>query len=391
MKIFFRRIHLYLGLSAGLVILTACLTGAILVFEKDLQMAMNKERYFVDAGARRLPLDHMVQRVKDSFATARINSIKIYESATRSAEVNVSFPSKDKKPREGRKKELTKAASQRQPGSTIFIDPYTGQILKKYSYQETGFYTVFKLHRWLLGTEGSVGKYIVGISTLIFLFILLTGIILWWPKTKRILAQRVKIKWNAGWKRINHDMHLVFGFYSAIFLFIIAFTGLAWSFEWFNNGIYKLTGSPMKPAQAPRTVFVANAKSISFENAFVAAKAMAPHAAFYNITMPKDSTEAFTITTLRRNAIHENATDAIYLDQYSGKFLGRLDFANRSVGAKLRATFKPVHTGSIGGVPTKILAFVVCLLGVTFPITGTVMWINRCKRKKALRSGLMKH
>ena len=129
MKIFFRRIHLYLGLSAGLVILTACLTGAILVFEKDLQMAMNKERYFVDAGARRLPLDHMVQRVKDSFATARINSIKIYESATRSAEVNVSFPSKDKKPREGGKKEQTKAASQRQPGSTIFIDRYTGQIL----------------------------------------------------------------------------------------------------------------------------------------------------------------------------------------------------------------------------------------------------------------------
>jgi len=98
---------------------------------------------------------------------------------------------------------------------------------------------MLSLHRWLLG--GDTGKLIVGICTLLFLFILITGIILWWPKTKNILLHRLKIKSNGGWKRLNHDLHIVLGFYCAIFLFLFAFTGLAGSFSWFNKGIYKAT------------------------------------------------------------------------------------------------------------------------------------------------------
>ena len=58
MKVFFRRIHLYLSLAAGLVILVACLTGAMLVFEKEAQMALNKDRYFVEATGQKIPLEN---------------------------------------------------------------------------------------------------------------------------------------------------------------------------------------------------------------------------------------------------------------------------------------------------------------------------------------------
>ena len=142
--------------------------------------------------------DLLVKAVKDSFPQAKINGIKLYEAADRSAEVSVTFSDKKEKTAEAPKgKTEKKGKPQRQPGFTIFVNPYTGQVLEKYSYRETGFYQVFALHRWLLGGEGSVGKYIVGVSTFIFLFILLTGIILWWPKTKRIMQQRLRIKWYA--------------------------------------------------------------------------------------------------------------------------------------------------------------------------------------------------
>ena len=148
MKVFFRRIHLYLGLAAGLVIMLCCLTGAILVFEKDLQMAMNKKRYYVEAGINKLSLDELVKKVKDSFPTAKINGIKVYEAADRSAELNVSFPpKKENKPGAPKQEGKKPAAPQRQPGFTIFINPYTGQVLEKYSYRETWFYTAFALHR----------------------------------------------------------------------------------------------------------------------------------------------------------------------------------------------------------------------------------------------------
>jgi len=380
MKIFFRRIHLYLSLAAGLVILIACLTGAILVFEKDLQMAFNKERYYVKAGAEKLSPDELVKFVKDSFPKAKINSVKLYEDADRSAEVSISLAPGKKKPAQS----SAKPSQQRQPGFTIFIDPYTGKILEKYSYQETWFYTVFSLHRWLLGGNDSIGKYIVGISTFIFLFILITGVVLWWPKTRNIIKQRFKVKWDAGWKRLNHDLHIVFGFYSCIFLFIFAFTGLAWSFEWFNNGIYKVTNSPLKPKPAPKSVYVAAAKQVQLGDALKAAKTFNTGVEFYNMQLPKDSAEAITVSALSKHAVHESATDAVYIDQYSGKVLGTLAYTERSLGARVRSTFKPVHTGSIWGTPSKIIAFIVCIFGVSFPITGTIMWLNRVKKKQVL-------
>jgi uncharacterized iron-regulated membrane protein len=392
MKVFFRRIHLYLSLAAGLVILTACLTGAILVFEKDLQMGLNKHRYYVEASGSRLSAEQLIEKVKTSFPGHKVSGIKLYKDTERSAEVAISAPPK-KDAQSAAKPEPSKpqtanpqaakaqAPPQRQPGFTVFMNPYTGEVLEKYSYQETFFYQVFALHRWLLGGQGSIGKYIVGISTLIFLFILITGIILWWPRTRRIMVRRLKIKWNSGWKRVNHDMHLVFGFYSAIFLFILAFTGLAWSFEWFNNGIYKVTNSPLKQAPPPQSVFLAGAKRISPDEALSAALNVNRNAEFYQLSLPKDSSEVFSISSLSTNAVHEGATDAVYVDQYSGKVAGTLAYSERSLGARVRSTFKPVHTGSIWGWPTKILAFIVCLMGVTFPITGTIMWLNRTRKK----------
>lgn len=383
MKIFFRRIHLYLSFAAGLVILICCLTGAILVFEKDLQMAFNKERYYVPVSGTRLSADSLVKGVKAAYPGAKVNGLKLYMEASRSVEVSVGLPPKKEKeetkvPKGGAEK---KSPPQRQPGFTIFVNPYTGEVLEKYSYSETFFYKVFALHRWLLGGNNSIGKLIIGISTFIFLFILLTGIILWWPKTKKNLKQRLNIKWGAGWKRINHDMHLVFGFYSAIFLFIFAFTGLAWSFEWFNKGIYDVTNSPLKPPPPPKSNYVADANSISFDKALAAAQNVYPSAEFYNVSVPKDSTDAVNVTLLGNDAVHESATDAVYIDQYSGVVLGKMAFSERSLGAQVRSTFKPVHTGSIWGMPSKIIAFVVCLLGVTFPITGTIMWYNRTRKK----------
>ena len=388
MKVFFRRIHLYLGLAAGLVILIACLTGAILVFEKDLQMAFNKDRYYVSHTGNKLSADSLVSKVKLAFAGAKINNVKVYGNHERSAEINIT-PAAKKETNATNSQPLDKKQGppERQPGYTIFINPYTGDILDKYSYRETGFYTVFALHRWLLGGQNSIGKLIVGVSTLIFLFIILTGIILWWPKTKKILQKRLTLKWSAGWKRINHDLHIVLGFYSSILLFIFAFTGLAWSFEWFNKGIYKVTNSSMKPPPPPASTYLSNAKTISFEQALATAFEHAADAEYYNVSVPKDSVGTVNVSVLKNNSVHESATDMLYLDQYSGKLLSKMDFADRNLGARVRSTFKPVHTGSIWGMPSKIIAFIVCLLGASFPITGTIMWINRTRKKKK-RAGI---
>ena len=138
----------------------------------------------------------------------------------------------------------------------------------------------------------------------------------------------------------------------------------------------------MKPPATPESTYIADAKTISFDQAYQAATANVAGVEYYNISAPKDSAATMNVSVLKNNSVHESATDMLYLDQYSGKVLGKMDFEDRNLGARVRSTFKPVHTGSIWGLPSKIIAFIVCLLGASFPITGTIMWINRAWKKK---------
>lgn len=416
MKIFFRRIHLYLGLTAGLVITISCLTGALLVFEKELTEAFNQGRYYIQPSGERLPLDKVAEMVKQQVPGAGISRIQVFADPTRTLQVLLEEGKKGGKKEgkgEGRKegkgegraeakenaqgdvkaisqsekKDKSAGAEKGAPkkekgGRTAFVNPYTGKVVELYSYQQTFYYQIFSLHRWLLA--GPTGKVITGASTLIFVFILITGIVLWWPKTRNIFKQRIKVKWDGGWKRLNHDLHVVLGFYAAIFLFVSAFTGLTWSYEWFSNGLYAMLSTSPKPMAAPVSApaAVPEGKHISYETALATVRQSVPDAIFYTLSAPKDSTASFMVSLLPANAFQEAATTTYYLDQFSGKVLQSQTFAQRNLGQKIRGTIKPLHTGAIFGMPSKILALFVALLGVIFPTTGTIMWLNRTRKKK---------
>jgi uncharacterized iron-regulated membrane protein len=391
MKSFFRTIHLYLSLAAGIVIAIICLTGAILVFEKEWQMSLFPERYKVEAGTNKASLDLMITNLQSAVKGAKVRSVKVFDDPTRTVEISYMEAEKGGKKKtenaeKNKNKTGTKGKKEEKPkklgeggGSTAFMNPYTGELIQLYTHRNAFFYTIFATHRWLLADE--IGKLITGISTFIFLFILITGIVLWWPKNRKILQQRLKLKFNGSWKRINHDLHIVIGFYTAIFLFAFAFTGLAWSFEWFSKGIYTITGTEDKRPEPPQSVFIADAKPVSMDKIYATAKAEMPNAEFYNIGKAKDSAGSATVTVMPKNAIHERASNQLFIDQYSGEKIGQQFYSDRNLGQRVRATFYPIHVGSIGGLAGRIIAFISCIAGFTFPITGVILWINRLKKK----------
>ncbi len=370
MKVFFRRIHLYLGLAAGIILMVTCFTGAVLVYEKDLQQAIYPERYIVKATGDKLSPDALINKVAQQKPGAIINGIKLYSAAEKTAEVSINVPG------EKRVKGVGKDAGER---LTAFVNPYTGEVIEFFNYRESFFYFMMDLHRWMLG--GDTGKMVVGIATLLFLVILITGIILWWPRNKAILKQRLKFKTDAGFKRLNHDYHIVLGFYSAIFLFVLAFTGLAWSFKWFNNGIYYVTGSSMEKAK-PLLSKPFNNNKTTLAYALQQVSTLEKEAVYYNISLPKDSAESISINVLKANAAHETASDNYTVDAYSGSILAVTKFTDKNLGARVRSTFKPVHTASIFGWPSKLIGFIVCLLGTFFPASGIIMWWNRTRKKR---------
>jgi uncharacterized iron-regulated membrane protein len=361
----------------------------------------------VAAGGERVPLGQAVAAVAQKEAGARVSAVKIYTDPARTVEI--SYRKEDGQTKEGRGEAGEKGAENREGrrgpeagagksagepggkggpprggeggkggGSQAYVNPYTGQVVAWQSQRSPFFFTMFSLHRWLLA--GDPGKLIVGVSTSVFLFILLTGIVLWWPQNKKILRQRLRLKLDGGWKRLNHDLHIVVGFYAAIFLFAFAFTGLAWSFQWFNDGIYWVTGTenvrPEPPLSTPRD----GAAAVTLDQVFAAARRESPGAEFYNIQPPKDSAGAFSVVLMPHGAAHERASDQLFFDQYTGALIGKTLFTEKNLGQRVRATFYPVHVGSIAGLPGRIVAFLACVAGVTFPVTGVILWLNRLKK-----------
>ncbi len=241
MKNFLRQAHLWLSLPFGIIIIILCATGAILVFQTEWLKLFTPDHYYVEEVLEhKIPLAELVPTVEKQIPdTLKLGSVTI----SANPKENYSFSL------EGIRR------------ASVMVDPYSGKVRDITLSSQGGFFSsVLRLHRWLLMPvnrgEFSLGKFITGISTIMFLIILITGIIIWIPKNIKMLKTRLKVKWNKGTYRRWYDFHLASGIYASIFLLAFCITGLTWSFDWYRDGFYGLFGvetsggNPHGPAPA---------------------------------------------------------------------------------------------------------------------------------------------
>jgi uncharacterized iron-regulated membrane protein len=414
MKVFFRRIHLYLALAAGLVFFVQCLTGTVLVFEEEITRALHAERYrvAVPVSQPRLTLAQLISQFQQTNPKAKLLGFKVYADPARTVELTYR-DSKAKQPggemgREGqrpggtqRKAEEHEGRGERsgpgaggrgrggekgrpERGSTAYLNPYTGQVL---GLQKEKQLPVFKfaedLHRRLLA--GEVGKALTGLSAIFILFITATGIVLWWPKTRDMLRGRLRIKWGGSGKRLTHDLHVVLGFYCSLFLFGLALTGVIMSYRWATEGLFTLTNSRPTVGLVLPVSAAGGAGTVAYDAALRTGQATYRTAQFWRVGAPKDSMAAITVSAPSTLPLRSAGLDTLFVDRSTGAALAQHLYARQTAGTQLRRLTKPLHTGEIGGVWTKTLALVVTLCSLTFPITGVLMWLNRTRKKSRKR------
>jgi uncharacterized iron-regulated membrane protein len=382
MKKLLRNIHLYLGLVAGLVIAIVCITGAMLVFEKEWLELFYPGRYFVAPHTHRASLEEMKQSLLNKVPGAAIESIRLPSEERRTVEWSYAIETNEKK----RKRKGTSYPSKKQNKFQAFINPYTAQVIEIYDYKNSFFSTVLSVHRRLLA--GDTGKMITGISAILFLVILVTGLYLWWPGKKKKIKNLLTVRWGAKWKRLNHDVHVVIGFYAALFLFVIAFTGLSFSFKWFNKGMYWITNSPPGKT-APAAVVTPSATHFcTLDTVYENIRKRFPSYEYCLIKFPTIEKGFYTTTILPKKAVHDMASHLIFSDPVSGKTLEVRKYEDRSPGHKMQSWMLPLHTGTSGGMAGRTIALLACIAGCTFPVTGTIMWLNRIKKKKKEKNAL---
>ena len=400
MKVFFRRVHLYLALAAGVVFFVQCLTGTVLVFEEEITQLLHSERYTiaVPVGQPRLPLAQLAAWFQQATPKAKVLGFKVYADPARTVELSYRAgkggpggpPAGESggEPRQrtagsgaGRGPEKGKGKGRPERGSTAFLNPYTGQVTGRLNPQEPTIFKVAEdLHRRLLA--GEAGKALTGLSALFILVITATGVVLWWPKTRAMLTGRLRVKWGASGKRITHDLHVVLGFYCSLFLFGLAFTGVIMSYRWATESLFKLTGSqPTTSLAAPRSAGAGSPAAVAYDAALRTGRATYRTAEYWRVSAPRDSAAAVAVSAPSPLPLRHHGLDTLFADRRTGAVLGQHLYSRQSAGAQLRRLAKPLHTGAIGGLWTKALALVVTLASGTFPVTGVLLWLRRTRKK----------
>lgn len=266
-----------------------------------------------------------------------------------------------------------------------YIDPYTGKITGVIDYKYEFFNLVKSLH-WSLLLNTPYGQPIVGVATLIFVIMLITGMILWWPKkwNRANYNKSFKIKWDAKFKRLNYDLHNVPGFYALMVTTVISLTGLVWAFKWFQQLVYVAavlnTTPPANPVVKSQEIHIA-AVTAPLDIAFAKSLNTLSDAKRIGISYPVGKEQTIYAYGYRSEETYYNY-DQLQFDQYTGRLLARQNYKEKNRGEKLVGMNYDIHVGAVLGLPGKILAFIASLIAASLPVTGTLIWIGRKRKKK---------
>lgn len=362
------KIHLWLGLSSGLLVFIIAITGCIYAFQEEIQNLTQPYRFVEHQDKPVLPPSTLKTIAEKALPGKHIHAV-LYAKPGNAAQVifyNL----------------------EPEYYYLIYLNPFTGEILEVKD-ASSGFFPFILDGHFYLWLPREIGQPIVATATLVFLAMMISGLILWWPKNKKATKPRFSIKWNARWRRKNYDLHNVLGFYATWIAIILAVTGLVWGFEWFAEGYYKMAGgdkSLLYVEPKSDSTLTAQSDIPSIDRLYTKMRAENPTAEVLEVHIPATASSAIEVSINPDDQTYWQ-TDYRYFDQYSLKELS-VDHiygksANASVADNLMRMNYDIHTGAIIGLPGKILAFFAGLIVASLPITGFYIWWGRKQKKKA--------
>lgn len=369
------KIHLILGLVSGIVVVILGITGCLLAFEVEIRKITEP---FQQVKAQAIPM----------LPPAQLQSIAEKHLYSKHA-LGIEYP--------GNNKAAVALYYDKDNYERLYLNPYNGQVLRHKNMKNDFFRIVLDGH-YNLWLPKKIGKPIAASATLIFLILMITGLILWWPKNKAAKKQRFTIKWNARWRRRNYDLHNVLGFYMTWIAIFIAITGLVFGFEWFAKTVYFVSsgGQTMEDHRHPVSDTTQPMYSGNMVNQLwlqhLKQKKNNESIAVYFAPLPTDPIE---VIINHRPGTYYNS-DYYHYDQYSGKELHASgsyagQFANAVAADKIVRMNYDIHVGAIWGLPGKLMAFFASLIAASLPVSGCIIWYGKQKKRKKNTPLTIKH
>lgn len=371
--------HLIAGVSAAIIIVIMSVTGVALTYQRQMQYWADTRdfRTSPDPGTPRLALDELIARVEPALATdAPVQVTTVTYRADPTLPVALAAGNK-----------------------TYYANPYTGDVYGEGTGQRMRafFSTMVGWHRWLAmtGDQRPTGRAITGAANLIFLFIVVSGLYLWWPRSLT-WAQFRNISWfrrGLPSKARDFNWHNTLGFWSAIPLAIVVYSGVVISYPWASNGVYRMMGEA-PPQPAPRAASTTAGATVPDAPADVQSQPLSPlfliaeaHTADWNIIglrLPTSPGGPLVATIDRGDGGQPHLRGTLTLDSATGAVQSWAPFSDQTPGRQMRSILRFAHTGEAGGLTGQTIAGLVSAAAVVLVYTGLalswrrlVAWVRR--------------
>ena len=353
--------HLAVAVPTALVILVMSVSGVLLGFQRQMESASDRANY-APAGNR-----------PASAETVLLAAAKAEGRSPTSVTVKAD-PRLPSEARFGR-------------GRTLFVDGATGRILGDGAKGSRGFFRgVTDWHRWLATSEDGreTGKAITGACNLAFLFLVLSGFYLWWPRNWNPKALRNSFLLRRGLKPKARDfnIHNAIGFWAAVPLALIVASGVVISYPWASALVFRAAGeSPPQreergggPGRGAERGRGPSAPDASGLDALVAkAQAERPDWRAITVTPPREATDPVVLAVDRGTGGQPQLRENFSFERLTGALVKREGFGDLSAGRRARTFFRFAHTGEVGGLGGQIVATLASLGAAVLVWTGLAL------------------
>ena len=355
------QIHLWLGLTLGVLGAVVGVTGSLLVFDGEIDRALNPQRYATSGANLALPYSEYAQRAARAVSE-------------QSRTVNLRLPAGEGAPVVALVRAPEGASLRR-----VYLDPPSGRVLDAPIGRGLIGWS-HDLHESLTLREYN-GRGIVGAVGLAMLVSSLSGIYLWWPR-KRITRR------DFGFRRglaLSRNLHQTLGLYASLVLAMLSFTGAVIAFPDASRAI---VGAFAAISPSPRGIESkpSDGRLMSPDDAAALARARLPGATVTGVGFPAGPRGAYRIALREPGDDSERGAAAIFIDPRAGTVLRQIDRASRTGGDAFLAYQRPLHEGDPLGLIGRIVIAIIGLLPAMFVVTGTIMWLAPRPRRRAAKA-----
>lgn len=340
------KVHRWLGLSLGLVLLVAAATGSAMLIADPLDKTLNAQLFHTPK-ASKVDYPAVVKRLRADTGPGASLTLRPPRS-------------------EG---ESLQAITRGGWSGTIFMDPATGEVLGRRETNGTVVGFLFTLHSSLLG--GETGKAVLTLAAFAYLLMLATGVYLWWPVR---WSQAFTIRWTASRLRTWFDWHRVTGAVLGMLVLISVASGAYMAWPPLAKSVTKLSGAP---PSSPPAVLGGPPRAEAIGRAVDRALAEFPQAMVGYVQVPAQAHQPIRVRLRLPDDPHPNGLTSVWLHPDTAQVLQVNRWSELDPGTRAYAYVYPLHTGELWGWAWMVLTFFIGLALSAYAVTGLWLWWRR--------------